>query len=330
MFLDTAEIEVISGKGGDGCVSFRREKYVPKGGPDGGDGGNGGSVILRADENLGTLMDISSRRRYVAEDGRPGSGSKSTGRSGDDVVIHVPVGTIVYDGEIGNVLRDLNRHDDQVVVARGGRGGKGNTRFKTSTHQTPHEYEEGTPGESRKLRLELKLLADIGLIGLPNAGKSTLLSRLSKAHPKIASYPFTTLVPQLGIAELVRSRYAVIADIPGLIEGAHDGHGLGHEFLRHIERTRILVHLVEMVPTAGQDDPVTAYHTINRGLAEYSPVLRDKPQVVVATKLDIPEARDAMDEFFEAIDQPKLAISAVTGEGLDTLRHTLMRMLEQE
>jgi GTP-binding protein len=328
MFLDTAEIIVESGKGGDGRVSFRREKYVPKGGPDGGDGGRGGHVIMRASADLDTLMDISAKKHYTAWPGENGTGCKCSGKSGRDVIIDVPVGTILYDSELGSVLRDLNEDKQEVIVARGGKGGLGNPHFKSSTHQTPREATPGAQGERRVIRMELKLLADVGLIGLPNAGKSTLLSRLSKAHPKIADYPFTTLVPNLGIAELVKSRYVVFADIPGLIEGAHAGHGLGHEFLRHVERTRLLVHLVEMEPSAEPFDPADAYRTIRAELEQYSQELASKPELVVATKLDLPEAEEALEEFREKVGVPVLAISAVTGKGLAEFRRKVLEKLD--
>ena len=329
MFIDTAEIEVVGGKGGDGCVSFRREKFVPKGGPDGGDGGRGGHVIVRAREGLDTLMDISSRKRYEAPRGRHGKGAKRTGRTGDDVIIEVPPGTIVYDDGLGMPLRDLTDDGQEVIVAHGGKGGRGNARFKSATHQTPREYEEGEPGEQRRLRFELKLLADVGLIGLPNAGKSTLLSRLSKAHPKIASYPFTTIRPNLGIAELARGRHVVFADIPGLIEGAHEGHGLGHEFLRHIERTRVLVHMVEMCPQTPPLDPIEAYRTIRSELTQYSETLADKHEIVVANKLDLPEAQTVCEAFAKELGRPVIDLSAVTGQGLDALRRAVLGELDR-
>ncbi len=291
MFVDRATITVKAGDGGNGSVSFRREKYIPKGGPDGGDGGDGGSVVLVADENINTLLDFQGRPEWKATGGEPGRGKQQYGLAGDDLIIRVPPGTMVLNDETGELIADLGpgqRH----VIAKGGRGGRGNDRFKTSTNQAPKTAESGQPGERLRIRLELKLIADVGIVGLPNAGKSTLLSVVTDARPKIADYPFTTLTPQLGIAELDQKRRLVIADIPGLIEGAADGHGLGHEFLRHVERTRVLVHLVDIAPADGSD-PLANYRLIREELARYSPMLAEKPEVIALNKADLLDDADA-------------------------------------
>jgi GTP-binding protein len=328
MFIDEAKIFVAAGHGGRGCVSFRREKFVPKGGPDGGDGGKGGDVVLVADRNLTTLLDFRYRRRYEAERGEHGRGSDQTGRDGAHCLIRVPVGTVVRDPDSGDVLADLVEHGQRYIAARGGRGGRGNARFKSPTNRAPRHAEPGEAGEARWLTFELKLLADVGLIGLPNAGKSTLLSRISAARPKIADYPFTTLVPQLGIVRLRDEHTCVVADIPGLIEGAHQGKGLGHQFLRHVERTRLLLHLVDMAVTdAG---PVVNFDAITHELIAYAPTLAKKPQLAVATKIDLPSAKQAWERFQAAMiarGRRVLAISAVTGEGIGTLLDELHRAL---
>ncbi len=319
LFVDEVIIHVRGGKGGDGCVSFRREKYVPKGGPDGGDGGHGGSVILVAREGLSTLLDLAGRHHYRAPDGRPGGGNNCAGKRGANLLVSVPVGTLVYDATTGVLLKDLV-HDGQAVrVARGGRGGRGNAHFATATHQVPREFEPGLPGQERTLRLELKLIADVGLVGLPNAGKSTLLARLTRARPKIADYPFTTKEPQLGIAELPGFRRLVLADLPGLIEGAHEGVGLGDRFLRHIERTRVIVHLVELCPPAGAPPPAEAYRIIRRELEKYSAALAAREELVVGTKLDLTEAPEALRALRVALGRPVRGISGVSGAGLREL-----------
>ena len=286
MFIDEAEIHVKAGDGGRGCVSFRREAGVPRGGPDGGHGGDGGSVVFHAREGLDTLLDFRGRHHWHAQNGEPGRGKDQTGASGDDLVINVPPGTLIYDRRLGILIKDLSRPGMTVTIARGGKGGRGNASFATPTEQTPRHAEPGEPGEERDLRLELKLIADVGLVGLPNAGKSTLLARLSAARPKIADYPFTTLYPHLGLVEAGPERRFVMADLPGLIEGAHQGVGLGDEFLRHIERTRVLVHLVEVQPHTGQT-PADAYRTIRRELEAYSRALADKEELLVMTKADL-------------------------------------------
>ena len=293
--LDEAKIFVRSGKGGDGCVSLRREKYVPKGGPDGGDGGHGGSVILIADPHLDTLLPFRYAPHFFAERGQQGSGSSKHGRHGVDKRVRVPIGTQIRDEETMEIVADLDEPGQEVVVARGGRGGFGNEHFKSATHQTPRESTPGEPVVERTLLLELKLIADVGLVGLPNAGKSTLLSTISKARPKVANYPFTTLVPQPGIAELPGDRRLVVADIPGLIEGAADGAGLGHDFLKHIERTKVIVHLIDLAPMDGSD-PVHNHEVIRRELHAFSGALSEKPEVLVLNKIDLvdPDEQDAL------------------------------------
>src|SRR5512141_2648221 len=285
MFIDEAKIYVKAGNGGNGCMAFRREKFVPRGGPSGGEGGKGGDVIMESSERHNTLIHFRFNPEYKAERGRHGEGSNRTGREGADVILKVPVGTILYDEATGERVHDFSHADDRIVVARGGRGGKGNARFATSTHQAPTEHEPGRAGEEKRLRLELKLLADVGLVGFPNAGKSTLISRISAARPKIAAYPFTTLEPNLGVVQLPQFRSFVVADIPGIIEGAHEGHGLGIQFLRHIERTRLLAHLVDVSEESGRD-PVEDFEIIMRELESYSEALAAKPMIVIATKLD--------------------------------------------
>jgi GTP-binding protein len=317
MFVDEARITVIGGDGGNGCVSFRREKFVPRGGPDGGDGGNGGSVVLVADPEVNTLLPFRYRNLFRAERGRHGEGSQRTGRSGEDLEVHVPVGTLVTDANSDTLLADLSHPDDRVPIARGGRGGRGNARFASATNRAPTRHDPGTEGEQHLLRLELKLLADVGLVGFPNAGKSTFLSCVSAARPKIADYPFTTLAPILGVAQVDDGRTLVIADIPGLIEGAHDGAGLGDRFLRHIERCRVILHLVD--PTSHGRTFAEAVDTIDRELALYSPTLATKPQVLVLTKKDALQdagvLRAARREA-RRLGRALFVVSAVTGEGL--------------
>ncbi|MCA9299801.1 MAG: GTPase ObgE, partial [Phycisphaerales bacterium] len=313
MFVDEATIHVRAGKGGDGCVSFRRARGLPKGGPDGGDGGDGGSIILVGDDNVNTLYDFRGTHHWHAEGGEPGRGSQQYGAGGEDRVIHMPPGTLVYDDDSGELLVDLGR-EDRFVIARGGKGGYGNEHFKGPTNQTPRKATTGQPGEQRTLRLELKLIADVGFVGKPNAGKSTLLSRLTQATPKIADYPFTTLTPQLGITELDRSRRIVLADIPGLIEGAADGAGLGHDFLRHIERTRIIVHLLDVAPI-DESDPIDAYQTIRAELGAYSEQLASKPEVVVFNKVDLLDD-DEREETIASLRKhfdPRTSIHVISG-----------------
>ena len=321
MFVDEAVIFVKGGNGGNGCVSFRREKYIPHGGPDGGNGGNGGDVILRVNDKIDTLLDITSRVKFIAESGAHGKGSTKRGKSGKDLTIDLPRGTVVKDKESGRVLKDMSTSEESIVIARGGRGGRGNKHFATSTNQVPRQAEKGKPGEERRLILELKLLADVGLIGMPNAGKSTLLSRLSAARPKIADYPFTTLQPQLGIVELENYKRFVVADIPGLIEGAHSGIGLGDEFLRHVERTKLLVHLLDMSPLATKK-PAEAYHIVRNELKQYNLKLVEKTEIVIANKMDLldPETADECIQILEKeISKTVQPVSMVTGQNLGVL-----------
>jgi GTP-binding protein len=320
VFIDQVLVYVKAGDGGNGCLAFRREKYVPRGGPSGGDGGRGGDVVFIASEHHNTLLHFRYNPEHKAERGRHGEGSNRTGRDGRHAEVPVPVGTIVYDAETGELLHDFTTPGERFAVAKGGRGGKGNARFATSTHQAPTEHEPGRPGNERRLRLELKLLADVGLVGFPNAGKSTLISRISAAHPKIADYPFTTLEPNLGVVTF-DDRTFVVADIPGLIEGAHEGHGLGTQFLRHIERTRLLLHLVDVSEMSGRD-PVHDYDVIMRELASFNQDLASKPMVLVATKMDVaqdPERIAALEQKATEVGLPLQKISAVTGDGIDQL-----------
>ncbi len=311
-------------------MSFRREAHVARGGPDGGDGGHGGHVIIRAEENLGSLAALAGHHHWRAESGEHGQGQLKTGRSGDDALITVPPGTLVKDANRGHLLKDLVLHNDQVIVAQGGKGGLGNKRFATSTNRAPREFERGTTGEARDVLLELKLIADVGLIGKPNAGKSTLLSRLSKANPKIASYPFTTKYPNLGLVQVDLDNRFVVADIPGLIEGAHQGVGLGHEFLRHVERTRVLIHLVEPEPM-DQTDPLDNYRSIRDELRLYNPELALRPELIVVTKCELPTAQDAFAQLTQALDRPVRQISAVTGAGLkELIRDTVVTLAKTE
>ncbi|MBN1554218.1 MAG: GTPase ObgE [Phycisphaerae bacterium] len=328
MFVDEMTITAKAGDGGNGCMSFRREKFIPKGGPDGGDGGNGGSVFLQADESLNTLHHLAGRHHYKAKRGGHGRGKQCHGKNGEDCIVPVPPGTLIYDAEHNLLLRDLTEPGQSVCVAEGGKGGKGNTRFKSATNQAPREWEPGEPGQSRMLRLELKLMADVGLVGKPNAGKSTLLSRLSAARPKIAAYPFTTLTPSLGIVELSGFRRFVMADIPGLIEGAHEGAGLGDEFLRHIERTSILVHMLDICPIDGHD-PAEDYRAIRAELEQYSPALAEKREIIVANKMDLSESRLHLETLREALGKDVSAISAATGDGMNSLTETIWQVLQK-
>ncbi len=328
MFVDRVQIEVIAGRGGNGCLSFRRERYVPRGGPDGGDGGHGGSVIMLAQEGVDSLAPLAHHRTWRAPNGRHGSGANRHGRAGKELVIHVPVGTVVMDAQEHFVMRDMVRSGDQFVAARGGKGGKGNTHFKSATNQAPREHSLGEDGERRTLTLELKVIADVGLIGKPNAGKSTLLSRLSSARPEIADYPFTTKVPHLGRVRIDYDRTFVLADIPGLIEGAHAGVGLGHEFLRHVERAGILVHLVEPTPMDGSD-PVANYRAIRAELTLHKQSLGQRPEIVVITKAELPGAEEVRQQIQQEVPGHVLLISAVTGHGLNHLIHAIAALLLQ-
>jgi GTPase len=327
MFVDRVEIFVKGGDGGRGCLAFRREKYVPRGGPDGGDGGSGGSVVLRTVAGTDSLADLVTRKHWRAENGSAGGGANRTGRTGEDLILNVPPGTIIYDRERGNVLRDLTEPGQEVVIARGGRGGRGNKSFASSTNRTPRQTTPGEPGEERWLVLELKVIADVGLIGLPNAGKSTLLSRLSQAHPEIADYPFTTKYPNLGIVSLGGERVFVLADLPGLIEGAHTGVGLGHEFLRHVERTRVLVHLVEPLPL-DDSDPVQNYRAVRRELELHSRALIEKPEIVAVSKCELPDSEPVRARMEQELGRPVLALSAVTGQGLAQLVGSVAQALQ--
>ncbi len=329
MFIDEAEIRVEAGRGGDGAVSFRREKFVPRGGPDGGDGGDGGSVILVAEEGVDSLAPLTHRSQWKAQNGQPGGGAGRHGRSSDDLLVPVPPGTMIFDAAHGHLLKDLAAAGQQVVVARGGKGGKGNIRFKSATNRAPRESTPGEPGEVRTLRLELKVIADVGLVGKPNAGKSTLLSRLSRARPEIAPYPFTTKHPNLGRVQIDFDRSFIMADIPGLIEGAHEGVGLGHEFLRHIERAGIFVHLVEPEPTDGSE-PLANYRAIRSELELYNAELARRPEIVAVTKADLPSAREVHGRLGQAIGGGVLLISAVTGQGLNDLVGRIARTLQGE
>jgi GTPase len=315
MFIDQAVIYVKSGKGGDGVVHFRREKYIPRGGPDGGDGGRGGNLIVRVSPALNTLYDFQHQHRFVAQDGKPGAKSNQTGHSAKDLIIQVPAGTILYDADNGQVLGDLIEPDQELMICKGGRGGRGNARFANSREQTPRFAEKGEPGEERNLRLELRLIADIGIIGVPNAGKSTLLAAVTNARPKIADYPFTTIEPNLGVARLDDERTLILADIPGLIEGAHQGTGLGYEFLRHIQRTRVLIHLLDGLAT----DPLVEYAQINSELSLFDPDLASKPQVVAVNKMDLPDVKARWASIQRKMKKKgisPIALSAVTGENL--------------
>jgi GTPase len=330
MFVDEAVIHVKAGDGGDGCVSFRREKYIPKGGPDGGDGGDGGSVILEADANKDTLMDFSGRHHWKAKRGEGGMGKKMAGANGDSLLVHVPPGTLVFDAELGVLLADLDAAGKQMVAARGGKGGRGNWHFKTPSNQAPRYAEPGTEGQERMLRLELKLIADVGLVGMPNAGKSTLLRSVSAARPKVADYPFTTLDPQLGIAELTSDRRLVLADIPGLIEGAGHGVGLGHAFLRHIERTKVIVHLLDMFPIDGSD-PAENYRVVRRELEGFSPALARKREVIAANKMDLAVDDEAIERLRKELpDKRILVISGATHQGVADMMESLWHIVREE
>lgn len=331
MFVDEAVIRVRAGKGGNGCVAFRREKFVPRGGPAGGDGGNGGSVVLRSTRHVNTLRRFRFQPEQKAEKGRHGEGSNCTGRTGRDLVVEVPAGTLVYDADTGELLRDFDGPGQEFLAAQGGRGGRGNTHFKSSTNRAPRFAEDGTEGQAATLSLQLKLLADVGLVGLPNAGKSTLISRISAARPKVAEYPFTTLQPNLGVVDHDDFESFLVADIPGLIEGAHEGHGLGDRFLRHIERTKILAHLVDLSDAAGED-PVRDFSVVANELSSFSAALTEKPCIVIGTKLDAMQSKArmaALERHCEALGLPFLGISAVTGQGIAHLVRSLgSRVLE--
>lgn len=332
-FVDEARIEVRAGKGGHGCVSFRREKYIPKGGPDGGDGGDGGSVWLEADPGLNTLVDFRHARLFQARNGQPGQGRQRTGKSAEDILVRVPLGTIVRNVETDELIGDLTEPGQRLLVATGGTGGKGNIHFKSSVNQTPRQFTEGTSGEARELHLELKVLADVGLLGFPNAGKSTLIASVSRARPKVADYPFTTLHPNLGVVRLGPGRSFVIADIPGIIEGAAEGAGLGHRFLKHLQRTGLLLHLVEVQPVDGSD-PAEQVRALERELERFDPGLMARPRWLVITKID-QLAEDEIDPAVERIidglgwNRPWFAISSVSGAGLKSLVSKIATALDR-
>lgn len=328
-FIDEAEIYVKAGDGGRGCVSFRREKYIPRGGPDGGDGGKGGDVLIIADNGLISLLDFKYKKHYTAERGEHGQGSNCTGKGGEDIVIRVPVGTVIKDTETGEIIEDLTVNGQSIIITKGGRGGKGNAFFVSSTYQAPKFAQPGEKGEERWLHLELKLLADVGIIGFPNAGKSTLISHISAAKPKIADYPFTTLQPHLGVVKFGEHKDFIVADIPGLIEGAHKGKGLGIKFLKHIERTSLFIHLIDILPQT-ERDPKKDFEIINKELTAWNPDMAKKPQIVALNKVDVTEAKERLPmllEFFKSKDIPVFPISAATGEGLDKLVKYVGRMV---
>jgi len=334
MFIDEATIRVKAGDGGNGCLAFRREKFVPRGGPSGGDGGKGGDVIMESSERHNTLVHFRFNPEYKAQRGRHGEGSNKTGRDGEDVLLKVPVGTLVFDEETHQKVHDFSRPDERIIIARGGRGGRGNARFATSVHQAPREHEDGRPGEERVFRLELKLLADVGLVGYPNVGKSTLISRISAARPKIADYPFTTLQPNLGVVLVGKGpdeRSFVVADIPGLIEGAHQGAGLGTQFLRHIERTRLLVHLVDVSDASGRPDPVKDVKVIMNELENFGANLEQKPTIMVASKIDVAneEKLAKLKQYCRKQKLELFPISAVTGKGIDALKYAMAEKVEE-
>jgi len=332
MFVDQVAIIAQAGDGGDGCSSFRREKYVPLGGPDGGDGGRGGDVVLETDPNLTTLIDLRYQKTYRAEHGNPGKGKQMTGKSGKTLLIRLPPGTLVKDKDSGELLVDLKEAHQQYIVAKGGNGGHGNLHFQSSTQRAPRKLEPGWPGGSRNLFLELKLLADVGIMGFPNAGKSTLISKISNARPKIADYPFTTLVPNLGVVRLAEGESFVAADIPGLIEGAHTGKGLGHQFLKHIERTRLLLHLIDF-SDLDKDAILSRYHKLQLELKRFSPELAQKPQILVATKADDPQSQQNildLQSSMEELNPSFFMISSLTGEGIQTLLWKIKEGLSRE
>ena len=331
MFIDEAKITVKAGGGGHGSIAFRREKFVPRGGPSGGDGGAGGSIYLVADTHENTLLKFRFSHIFRAERGRHGEGSNRQGRSGDDLEIRIPIGTVVYDDDTGELLHDFTQPNERVLMAKGGRGGHGNAHFASSSNRAPRRAEDGAAGAEKNLRLELKLLADAGLVGYPNAGKSTLISCISAARPKIAEYPFTTLEPQLGVVSLDTDKSFILADIPGLIKGAHLGHGLGIQFLRHIERTRLLLHLVDVSAT-NERDPIDEFHAINCELAEHNPDLPKKPKIIVATKMDIADPRKVqkLARWCKKSGLEMLKISSVTGEGLEDLKRAVFHKLSSD
>lgn len=329
MFVDEVVLDVKAGSGGDGCTSFRREKYVSMGGPNGGNGGKGSSIIFKVDTNLRTLLDLKYMHEIKGKKGQNGMGKNMNGKNAEDVIIKVPEGTTVTDTETGLVLADLTKKGDEVVIAKGGRGGRGNTAFKTHNNTAPNFSENGEPGEERRIKVELKLLADVGLVGLPSVGKSTLISKISASKPKIAAYHFTTLVPNLGVVKTIDNRSFVVADLPGLIEGAHLGEGLGDKFLRHIERTRVIAHVIDMSGIEGRN-PYVDYVTINNELENFDKKILKKPQIIIANKMDIASSKNNLEEFKKKVDLPIYEISAINGEGLDKVLIALADILDKE
>ncbi|MFA5555062.1 MAG: GTPase ObgE [Phycisphaerae bacterium] len=327
MFIDEVKIYVKAGDGGDGCLSFRREKFIPKGGPDGGDGGDGGDVYFETDENLDTLLDFAGKHQWIAQNGKTGEGSNKHGANGKDLIIKVPPGTLIYDTDLDLLLKDLNEAGMKICICHGGKGGKGNKAFATSINQTPRQTTPGKEGQERNIRLELKLIADVGLVGMPNAGKSTLISRCSAARPKIAPYPFTTLEPVLGIVKLTGYRRFVMADIPGLIEGAHKGAGLGYDFLKHIERTEVIAHIIDIMPVDGSD-PAENYAKIRNELSQYSKVLAEKSEIIIINKIDLDPEGKALKKLKKKINNDTASISAITGQGIKELCETLWQKVK--
>ncbi len=328
-FIDEAIITIRSGDGGRGCVSFRREKFIPRGGPDGGDGGKGGDVVFKTTSQKRTLYDFKYKKILKAENGRPGEGNQKTGKKGKDLVVEIPPGTVLIDTDSGRIIKDLVEPGKTFTIAVGGRGGQGNKKFATSTHRTPRFAQPGEEGQTLNIKLELKLIADVGIVGLPNAGKSTLISVISSAHPKIADYPFTTLTPVLGVVKAGKEETFVVADIPGLIEGAHKGAGLGMKFLKHVERTRILIHLID-ASAINSDNPLYNYDIIIKELALYSKTLAEKPRLVVLNKIDITGAKEAADIFIKAAGNIKaLTISAATGKGINKFKQNILQLLDK-
>ncbi|MBA3035877.1 MAG: GTPase ObgE [Desulfobacterium sp.] len=328
-FIDEAIITVQSGNGGKGCVSFRREKFIPRGGPDGGDGGKGGDVVFKTISQKHTLYDFKYKKLLKAENGWYGEGNLKSGKKGENLIVEIPPGTVITDADTGLIIKDLVEPDQSFTIAVGGRGGQGNKKFATATHRTPRFAQPGEEGQTLRIKLELKLIADVGIIGLPNAGKSTLISVMSSAHPKIADYPFTTLAPVLGVVEVGKEDQFVMADIPGLIEGAHKGTGLGMKFLKHVERTRILIHLID-ASAINTDSPLSAYDIINNELALYSKSLAEKTQLVVLNKIDITDAKESADIFIKAAKNVNvLTISAATGNGIKKLKQNILQLLQK-
>lgn len=330
-FIDEAKIYVKSGKGGNGCISFRREKFVPRGGPNGGDGGKGGDIIFVTNENLSSLLDFRYKKKYKAKNGEHGKGKDQHGKNAPNLIIPVPIGTLIKNLDAGEVLGDLTENEQQIVAAKGGSGGKGNARFTSSTNQAPRHAEPGQEGKELNLLLELKLLADVGIIGFPNAGKSTLISKISAARPKIADYPFTTLVPNLGVVSYDDGKTFIVADIPGIIEGAHEGAGLGIQFLKHVERTKILLHLLDLSPMTNRD-PIEDYKTMNKELKAFSKELSKKPQIIALNKVDITEAKQTAvkaEKYFKDKKSETLKISAITGDGVNELIYKITDELEK-